>query len=50
MGKLDIDYTPFSLGVVILDTKKMLSFATAKKVSICIRAPKHGLTKFGLRD
>ncbi|KAG9091857.1 hypothetical protein FS749_016178 [Ceratobasidium sp. UAMH 11750] len=31
MGKLDIDNTPFSLGVVILDTKKMLSFATAKK-------------------
>ncbi|KAF8597841.1 hypothetical protein BDV93DRAFT_499265 [Ceratobasidium sp. AG-I] len=31
MGKLDIDYSPFSLGVVILDTKKMLSFATAKK-------------------
>ncbi|KAG9084469.1 hypothetical protein FRC06_004072 [Ceratobasidium sp. 370] len=31
MGKLDIDNAPFSLGVVILDTKKMLSFATAKK-------------------
>ncbi|KAG8717376.1 hypothetical protein FRC09_014372 [Ceratobasidium sp. 395] len=31
MGKLDIDNSPFSLGVVILDTKKMLSFATAKK-------------------
>ncbi|KAG9125903.1 hypothetical protein FRC07_005701 [Ceratobasidium sp. 392] len=31
IGKLDIDNSPFSLGVVILDTKKMLSFATAKK-------------------
>ena len=33
MGKLDIDNIPFSLGVVLLDTKKMLSFATKKKVS-----------------
>ncbi|CCO35246.1 Hybrid signal transduction histidine kinase K [Rhizoctonia solani AG-1 IB] len=31
MGKLDIDNIPFSLGIVILDTKKMLSFATSKK-------------------
>ncbi|KAF8751921.1 hypothetical protein RHS01_08259 [Rhizoctonia solani] len=31
MGKLDIDHIPFSLGIVILDTKKMLSFATSKK-------------------
>ncbi|KAJ1300855.1 hypothetical protein OPQ81_002494 [Rhizoctonia solani] len=31
MGKLDIDHIPFSLGIVILDTKKMLSFATNKK-------------------
>lgn len=31
MGKLDVDNVPFSLGVVILDTKKMLSFATNKK-------------------
>ncbi|CAE6454664.1 unnamed protein product [Rhizoctonia solani] len=31
MGKLDIDHIPFSLGIVILDTKRMLSFATTKK-------------------
>ncbi|CAE6476586.1 hypothetical protein ACGC1H_003980 [Rhizoctonia solani] len=31
MGKLDIDHIPLSLGVVLLDTKKMLSFATSKK-------------------
>ncbi|CAE7227044.1 unnamed protein product [Rhizoctonia solani] len=31
MGKLDIEHIPFSLGIVILDTKKMLSFATTKK-------------------
>ncbi|CAE6412977.1 unnamed protein product [Rhizoctonia solani] len=31
MGKLDIDSVPLSLGVVLLDTKKMLSFATNKK-------------------
>ncbi|KEP49809.1 hybrid signal transduction histidine kinase K [Rhizoctonia solani 123E] len=31
MGKLDVDHIPFSLGIVILDTKKMLSFATTKK-------------------
>ncbi|KAH7325446.1 hypothetical protein B0J17DRAFT_632919 [Rhizoctonia solani] len=31
MGKLDIDHIPFSLGIVILDTKKMLSFATNRK-------------------
>ncbi|CAE6500222.1 unnamed protein product [Rhizoctonia solani] len=31
MGKLDVDHIPFSLGIVILDTKKMLSFATNKK-------------------
>ncbi|KAH7325451.1 hypothetical protein B0J17DRAFT_681417 [Rhizoctonia solani] len=31
IGKLDIDNIPLSLGVVLLDTKKMLSFATNKK-------------------
>ncbi|CUA76460.1 multi-sensor hybrid histidine kinase [Rhizoctonia solani] len=31
MGKLDIDNIPLSLGVVLLDTKKMLTFATKKK-------------------
>ncbi|KAJ1300849.1 hypothetical protein OPQ81_002489 [Rhizoctonia solani] len=31
IGKLDIDNIPLSLGVVLLDTKKMLSFATEKK-------------------
>ncbi|CAE6476564.1 unnamed protein product [Rhizoctonia solani] len=34
MGKLDVDHIPFSLGIVILDTKKMLSFATTKKACI----------------
>ncbi|GAB1526132.1 hypothetical protein RhiTH_009298 [Rhizoctonia solani] len=32
IGKLDIDNIPLSLGVVLLDTKKMLSFAARKKV------------------
>ncbi|QRW26609.1 protein-histidine kinase [Rhizoctonia solani] len=31
IGKLDIDNIPLSLGVVLLDTKKMLSFAARKK-------------------
>jgi len=31
IGKLDIDRSPFSLPIVIMDTRKMLSFATQKK-------------------
>ncbi|CAE6436096.1 unnamed protein product [Rhizoctonia solani] len=31
LGKLDVDNIPLSLGVVLLDTKRMLSFATNKK-------------------